>query len=309
MRAVVAMSFGAAVALGWAALGWAQAGIFADGVELGHPCRWSQQVPAADCTGAEVTVLLPGGVELTLVRIPAGTFQMGSPDGERSRDGDEDLHQVTLTQDYYISRDEITQAQWEAVTGAPMPPDCGAPAVGPTFPVYCVSWNDIVGQGGFLEALNTHLGTTAYRLPTEAEFERAMRAGTQSRFTYGDVLECGDDCEACDLHEVFMWWCGNWASTPQPVGAKLANGFGLTDMHGNLWEWVQDWYAFSLGTSPETDPTGPATGDARVERGGSWNSPAWNNRSAARDGFTPDTRLDFLGFRVVSSPATVPGPS
>ena len=137
----------------------------------------------------EVTVTLPGGVPLVLVKVPAGTFQMGSPAGERGDVfGNETHHQVTLTQDYYLGKTEITQAQWEAVMGTPMRTECGNLSVGDDFPVYCVTWNRIAGPGGFIEKLNAHLETDAFRLPTEAEWERAARADTTTRYSHGDAL-------------------------------------------------------------------------------------------------------------------------
>ena len=124
----------------------------------------------------EVTVILPGDVPMVMVKIPAGTFLMGSPDGERGNIFDnEDQHEVTLTQDYFLGKTEVTQQQWAAVMGTPMPTSCGTPAIGDSFPVYCVTWNDMAGTGGFVEKLNTLLETEIFRLPTEAEWERTGR--------------------------------------------------------------------------------------------------------------------------------------
>ena len=254
--------------------------------------------------GQEVTVMLPGDVPMVLVKIPAGTFQMGSPAGERGNIfQNETLHQVTLTQDYYLGKTEVTQAQWEAVMGTPMPMDCGSPSVGNDFPVYCVTWNMVAGADGFMEKLNAFLGTTDFRLPTEAEWERAARANTSTRFSHGDVLECGDDCEACAAHDPHMWWCGNVDPlVPKMVGLKQANPFGLHDMHGNLWEMVNDRYTDDLGSDPVTDPTGPdsnSNGDI-VFRGGG--AEAWINRSASRIGGSPSiAENDEIGFRVATS--------
>jgi len=255
--------------------------------------------------GEEVTVMLPGDVPMVLVKVPAGTFMMGSPEGERGSDifNNETLHQVTLTKDYYLGKYEVTQAQWEAVMGTPMPMDCGGPSVGDDFPVYCVTWTEMAGPGGFMEKLNGHLGTTAFRLPTEAEWERAARAGTSTRFSYGDVLECGDDCEACAAHDPHMWYCGNVNPfAPKEVGLLQANPFGLHDMHGNIWELVNDLYTDDLGSNPVTDPTGPANnsnGDI-VYRGGG--AEVWINRSASRLGGSPNiSENDEVGFRVATS--------
>ncbi len=235
----------------------------------------------------EITVILPGDVALTLVRIPAGTFMMGSPADERGRYSDEDLHQVTLTQDYYLGKYEVTQRQWQAVMGSNPSyfSSCGLDC-----PVEEVSWNDICGGAtgssctatSFIGRLNAHLGTTAFRLPTEAEWERAARAGTQTEFSFpapaGWDVECGSFPEA----EPYMWWCNNSGSTSHPVGTKQPNAYGLYDMHGNVWEGVGDWYQEHLGTSPVTDPTGPSSGSRRVSRGGAWDYRGRFCRSATR---------------------------
>jgi len=282
---------------------WAQSGIFSDGFALGNTCRWSVSAPASDCTGTFLTLLLPGDVPLELVRIPAGTFLMGSPEDERGRTGAEDLHQVTLSQDYWIGVTEVTQAQWQAVTGSPMPAECLDYGTGANRPVYCVSWNDVAGAGSFLDQLNTHLVATAQpaglRLPTDAEWERSARAETQTRFSHGDVLDCNDTCGACASHSEAMWWCSDQPTyTCQEIALRQPNGYALADMHGNIWEWVNDWYQQSLGTSAVTDPTGPASGTAKIYRGGGWPSDALNCRSAVRLGFAPDTRWNSIGFRV-----------
>jgi len=285
---------------------WAQSGIFSDGFALGHPCRWSVSPPAIDCSGAGLQLALPGGGLLDLVRIPAGTFQMGSPESERGRATAEDLHQVTLTQDYFIGWTEVTQSQWEAVVGDPMPSDCGDYGSGPAHPAYCVSWNDVAGPGGFLELLNAHLVATGQpaglRLPTDAEWERAARAETQTRFSHGDVLDCDDSCGACAAHSEAMWWCGDQPTYAcQETASRLPNGYGLADLHGNVWEWVSDWYQESLGTTAVENPTGPASGTEKVYRGGSWASDAHNCRSAVRFGIDPSSRINSIGFRVARS--------
>lgn len=286
----------------------AQDQVFSDGFELAHPCRWSSQEPLWDCSGAEVTLNLDGGVPLTLVRIPAGTYWMGSPVDERNRLDREDLHQVTLTHDFLIGKYEITQSQWEAVMGSLPDLSCfgGPHGVGPDHPVYCVSWSEAVD---FIAQLNTYLNSTSQpsgiRLPTEAEWERAARAGTQTRFSHGDVLECidiGDCTTPCAFHDQYMWWCVN--DDPhgtKPVGMKLSNAFELYDMHGNTYEWVQDWFEEHLGTSPVTNPTGPGSGTFRVLRGGGWPNDAVYCRSANRFNTTPSDYDYYIGFRVAGT--------
>jgi formylglycine-generating enzyme required for sulfatase activity len=286
----------------------------------------------------EFTVLLPGGVPMTLVKVPAGTFLMGSPDGERGNIlGNETQHQVTLTHDYYLGKTEVTMDQWMAVTGLSLSTECFERFGWGVRPVSCVSWDQITGPGGFVEKLNQHLETTGFRLPTEAEWERAARAGTTTRFAYGDVLECNDECydeidvdelPLCDGHAWRMVYCG-WGSMTcvevdpdntstclkfmvlpqiQGVGRTHPNAFGLYDMHGNVWEWVQDRYG---DYSPEdvTDPTGPAVGIDRVIRGGSWIGGARLGRSASRAGANPEANFIFsngwgddgMGFRMAIS--------
>lgn len=250
----------------------------------------------------EVTVNLPGGVTMAFVEVPSGTFLMGSPEGERGNEfGNEIQHEVTLTQNYYLGKTEVTQEQWQAVMGTPMRSECGDSAVGDEYPVYCVTWNRIAGAGGFIEKLNELLGTETFRLPTEAEWERAARADTTTRYSHGDVLECSDECEPCAAHDPYMWWCGNVDPFgPSPVGQKLPNPFGLQDMHGNLWEIVNDRYG-EFSTTPVTDPTGPGgTGDIVIRGGG---REAWINRSASRISSAPDDRAqnNEIGFRVAAS--------
>jgi len=263
--------------------------------------------------GDIITINLPGDVTMDLVNLPAGTFMMGSPAEERGRSDNEDLHQVELTHGYFLGATEVTQAQWEAVMGSPMPTSCGSYGVGPDYPVYCVSWDDICGgttgsdcvADSFIGRLNTFLGTNAFRLPTEAEWERAARGGTQTAFSFDTsgnpdwALVCGSFPEA----EPYMWWCGDDPTPSQsnPVGSKLPNPFELYDMHGNVWEFVADWYTESLGTAPQTDPTGPTSGSLRIKRGGRWNYYASRCRSATRSTAATDSTWYYVGFRLARS--------
>jgi outer membrane protein assembly factor BamB/formylglycine-generating enzyme required for sulfatase activity len=250
----------------------------------------------------EITVMLPGGVEMELVHIPAGTFMMGSPAEERERDYNEDLHQVVLTRDYYLGKTEVTQAQWRAVMGTN---PSNFPSCGDDCPVENVTWNEVASSGGFIEKLNEHLASTGQagagmlRLPTEAEWERAARADTQTEFSFSAPSNWNAQCGSFPEADAHMWWCGNsWPQT-QPVASKLPNGFGLYDMHGNVAEWVADWYKDRLGTSPMTDPTGPSSGSNKVARSGSYDTFAWVCRSAKRNAYSPGiSRYHFMGFRI-----------
>lgn len=261
-------------------------------------------------TGIYVT--LPGGVPLSLVKIPAGTFLMGSPPDERGRSMYEGpQHQVTLTRPFFIGKLEVTQEQWAALMGSN--PSENA-ACGPNCPVEKVSWPDICGSGtacgdspGFIKALNDHLAATGqpgaglFRLPTEAEWEYAARAGTTSRFSHGDVLECDDQCGACAAHDPYLWWCGNAGGTTQSGKQKLANPFGLHDMHGNVMEWVNDRWANNYPAGPVVDPQGPESGEFRVLRGGGYYFYSQYSRSAFRGNGPPDMRSTHYGFRVARS--------
>jgi formylglycine-generating enzyme required for sulfatase activity len=177
---------------------------------------------------------------------------------------------------------EVTQAQYEAVMGTNPSKFKGA-----TNPVDTVSWNDATE---FCKKLSEKT-RQAVRLPTEAEWEYACRAGTATTFSFGDADSALGD---------YAWYSANSGSTTHPVGQKKPNAWGLYDMHGNVWEWCADWY----GDYPKvaaTEPQGPASGTSRVLRGGFWASAPTRCRSANRDGIAPGHRLPNCGFRVVVS--------
>lgn len=250
--------------------------------------------------GSETTLLLPEEVTLALVRVPAGTFRMGSPETERGHYIDEAPRTVTLTRDTLIGRVQVTQRQWQVLMGTNPVTGSGA---GPSNPVFEVSWDDVAGPGGFLDRLNRHLSATGqpgagqFRLPTEAERERAARGGTDTRFWFGDALECGDGCEPCPLLDAHLWWCGNAEGRVHPVGKKKPNPFGLLDVHGGLYDLCQDVFD-QPPAGPLTDPTGPAEGTQRVLKGGYFGSDAGSCRSAYRT-YVPQSRRDYqVGFRV-----------
>ena len=154
-----------------------------------------------------------------------------------------------------------------------------------------MSWND---AKEFVRRLNQKEGHNRYRLPTEAEWEYAARAGSTTAYSFGD--------DAGELG-AYAWYDGNSGNKTHPVGQKRANPWGLHDMHGNVWEWVQDWYGKDYyRSSSDTDPRGPSSGESRVLRGGSWNFDAGLCRSAFRDSFRPDGRHESNGFRLALSP-------
>ncbi|WP_320042265.1 SUMF1/EgtB/PvdO family nonheme iron enzyme [uncultured Desulfobacter sp.] len=173
---------------------------------------------------------------MTFVYIPPGTFMMGSPDSEPGRDDDEILHPVTLTKGFYMQTTQVTQAQWQAVMGD-NPSDFSG--CGYDCPVERVSWEDVQE---FIDRLNQQLSDTGYRLPTEAEWEYAARAGSQTAFANGPItiIESGLDLDP-NL-DAMGWYCYNAHGKTHPVAQKAANDWGLYDMHGNVWEWCADWY-------------------------------------------------------------------
>ncbi|MFB3789670.1 MAG: formylglycine-generating enzyme family protein [bacterium] len=245
---------------------------------------------------------------LEMVLIPAGTFMMGSPADERGRtDSEWPLHQVVLTKDFYIGRYEVTQAQYQAIMNSNPSYFSGKP----NNPVEQVTWYDCAAfcnrlseRKGLTTVYNEFTWTTnwnanGYRLPTEAEWEYACRAGTTTRFSHGDVLECDDGCGSCAIHDQYMWWCGNAGIQLHEMGLKLPNPWGLYDMHGNVWEWCNDWWEDPSNRGPQTDPIGVNSGLARVARGGSWGDGSSSCRSAGRYYWWPDNSHSLLGFRVV----------
>ena len=224
---------------------------------------------------------LGGGVTLKMVYIPSGEFMMGS---ERGSGGGRPVHRVRITKGFYLGAYEVTQAQWQSVMGSNPSHFKGADR-----PVERVSWTDCQG---FVRKLCAKEGVPegTYRLPTEAEWEYACRAGSTTRFYFGD--SDGD----LDNHG---WHRGNSGRQTHPVGEKTPNGFGLYDMHGNVWEWCSDWYDSGYyGKSPGADPPGPGSGSYRVNRGGGWLHSSGDCRSAGRSWDAPVGRYFSLGFRL-----------
>ena len=257
------------------------------------------------------------------VRIAPGTFMMGSPESEEGRFDNEWQHSVTITRAYCMKATEVTQGEWQAVMGSNPSnfTNCGA-----NCPVEQVSWDDAVGYANALsrreglpecysDSTFSGLSCKGYRLPTEAEWEYAVRAGTTGATYAGNITLLGDrtgpelgpiawyggnsgvsyegayDCSAREEKELTSEFCGT-----HPVGQKRPNARGLYDMLGNVWEWTGDWDDTYPGTV--TDPTGPTTGSSRVIRGGSWYDYARNARAADRYYSAPGFRIDYLGFRL-----------
>lgn len=248
---------------------------------------------------------------------------MGSPKTEPCRGGDEDQHAVTLTRDFELQDTEVTQGQFEAVMGynpSHFSSAGGGKTCGASCPVEMVSWHESAAYCNALSKMagnpvcyactgtgaNTRCsgsdaygGTNfyscpGYRLPTEAEWEYAYRAGTTTAFYNGTILHC----HSADLTaNAIAWYYQNSALSTHGVATKQRNNWKLSDMAGNVWEWCHDWFSKSLGTSPVTDPAGPSSGQGRAKRGGSWYSTNPYLRAAERDMASATSKFPSTGFR------------
>lgn len=289
--------------------------------------NWHKQVNNGTAT---LTIDLDAPpVALRLIRIPAGSFMMGSPDTERSHFSSEGpVHQVDIGYDFYMGETEVTQGQWEAVMGSNPANDYG---VGANYPVYNVSWEDCQA---FIAALNAREQEGTYRLPSEAEWEYACRAGTTTRFYFGNSLGCRDECENCEDESIirgknqphpplegfwsgpkspglptvrnrtdYMWYCGADPGQSQPVRQLLPNRFGLYDMLGNVLELCQDSYHNDYTGAPNDGSAWEESGNSlKVARGGNWTLVAFACRSAARAAELAILGSGGLGFRLAWTP-------
>ncbi len=241
---------------------------------------------------------ITNSIGMKLVLIPKGTFMMGSPESEEGHQENESQYEVTISKDYYLGVYEVTLAQYLKVMannpsyfqGDKLKEDNA------NHPVK-VSWKSAVYFCKKLSDLpEEKKAGRVYRLPTEAEWEYACRAGSKTAYSFGESSK--------SLGE-YAWFRGNSNDQTHPVGEKKANAWGLCDMHGNVWEWCSDWY----GDYPKgavSDPKGPDEGSYRVSRGGSWYFSASLCRSAFRLGYDPSQRPDDDGFRVALSPSEIP---
>ena len=263
------------------------------------PQMGAQAVPAsparsADLPPARLVLDLGSSVRMKLVLVPAGTFTMGSAPDERDREPDEGpARKVTITKPFYMQACEVTQKQYETVMGKNT-----SRFKGSRRPVEGIWWSDAVE---FCARLSKKTGRKV-RLPTEAEWEYACRAGTGCRFSFGDSY---DDLPGyanySDLPGSTAASAGDRPAATADVGSRKPNRWGLCDMHGNVFEWCSDWYRDSYSGLTDIDPQGASSGAYRVLRGGSWSSPPWQCRSAYRHRFTADGRFNHLiGFRVVA---------
>ena len=216
-----------------------------------------------------------GFLKLEFVRVQPGEFVMGTETGEAN---ERPQHRVRITKAFELGKYEVTQAQWEAVMK-----ENTSQFQGRDLPVDSVSWNS---AEDFVKRLTAMDAAHSYRLPTEAEWEYAARAGTTGDYA-GDLDAMG-------------WYYSNSESRTHPVGQKKPNAWGLYDMHGNVWEWCQDWYqANAYSESAAADPRGPADGATKVLRGGSWGSNAGFNRVTCRVSFDPRSQNRYFGLRLV----------
>ena len=234
-------------------------------------------------SGSVIIIPVKGGVSIEMVKVEAGSFDMGATSEMQNPYSDEKpVHRVTLTNNYYVGKYEVTQALWQAVMGS-------NPSIfkGDDLPVEEVSWKDCQK---FITKLNAMTGKR-FRLPSEAEWEYAARGGKKSRgYLYSGSNAIGD----------VAWYEGNSSFMTHAVGTKQPNELGIYDMTGNVWEWCQDRYG-SYSSSPQTNPTGAVGGSRRVFRGGSWSYSARRCCTSSRSGYSPGYRRYDLGLRLVLS--------
>ncbi len=223
-------------------------------------------------------------IGMKFIQIPAGEFDIGSPLSEKDRKNDENIQHVKITNGFWMGVYEVTQKQWMTVVG-------NNPSFfhGDDLPVENVSWDD---AQDFIEKLNKKEGTTKYRLPSETEWEYAARAGTNTTYPFGnDESKLGE----------YAWYDGNSIGKTHLIGQRKPNPWGLYDMHGNVWEWVQDTYHENYTDAPKDGSVWESSGHGRVNRGGAWNREAKFCRSAYRGWLNPGRRLNNVGFRLVRS--------
>ena len=231
----------------------------------------------------EISIPVKNGITIDMVKVEAGTFMMGATsEMQNPYDGEKPVHQVTLTNDYYMGKYEVTQSLWQTVMGSNP-----SNFKGDNLPVERVSWND---SQEFINKLNSMTGRK-FRLPTEAEWEYAARGGKKSRgYQYSGSRKISD----------VAWYRYNSRSKTHPVGMKLVNELGIYDMSGNVCEWCQDWYG-PYSNSSQTNPTGADSGNGRVCRGGSWIYDAGRCCSSSRSNITASYRDGCHGLRLVLS--------
>ena len=233
---------------------------------------------------SEISIPVSNGITIDMVKVEAGTFKMGATsEMKKPFKWEKPVRQVTLTNDYYMGKYEVTQALWQTVMGSNPSRFKGSN----NLPVECVSWDDCQE---FIRKLNIMTGRS-FRLPTEAEWEYAARGGKKS---------CGYQYSGSSNILDVAWYWDNSLDGTHVVGMKQANELGLYDMTGNVFEWCKDWYG-AYRSSSLINPAGTASGADRVCRGGGWGSSMRCCRSSYRDYYPPNYRYGNLGFRLVLS--------
>jgi formylglycine-generating enzyme required for sulfatase activity len=229
---------------------------------------------------------ITNSIGMQLVLIPTGSFRMGGDKIlEQAEEHENPRHMIKINNPFYMCKYQITQAQWsEVMQNNP------SEFKGDLRPVERVSWNDVQA---FIHKLNTLEATDTFRLPTEAEWEYAARGASKSAYCFG-----GDTA----ILSQYAWYDKNSGGETHPVGQLKPNAWGLYDMHGNVHEWVQDWFDRNYySRSPSVSPEGPASGLAKALRGGDWSSEDWYCRCASRSLGSPDRRGNRLGFRLIKT--------
>ena len=227
---------------------------------------------------------ITNSIGMELVLIPAGSFRMGGDKKlEQAEDHETPRHIVKISKTFYMGKYEVTQSQWSEIMN-----NNPSEFKGDIRPVERVSWNDVQE---FVQKLNNKEETNKYRLPTEAEWEYAARADTESTYCFsGDIKTLSQ----------YAWYRKNSADKTHPIGQLKPNAWDLYDVHGNVHEWCQDWFDRNYySQSPSNLPLGPSSGLAKVLRGGDWGSEDWYCRCASRSLSSPDRRSNRLGFRLV----------
>lgn len=230
---------------------------------------------------------------MRLVALEPGTFEMGSPPTEFGRNTDETRHAVTLTTKVFIGQHEVTQAEWKQVMGTNPSRFDGCQRC----PVETVNFVEV---NAFISRLNAGNSAMRIRLPTEAEWEYACRAGSITAFNTGRAIST-DQANYDGRYPYSGGSQGGTRGRPTPAGSYPPNAWGLYDMHGNVWEWTGDWYG-DYPPGPVTDPKGPDRGRAKVIRGGSWHFDANSMRCGLRYTHAPQDKGFSLGFRIVAEP-------
>ena len=247
----------------------------------------------------ELSVQLPKGETMKFVWIEPGTFLMGATKDEVSPTSDElPQHEVTISRGFFLAKHELTQEQWASLMETRPWRDQRFARDWRSYPAVYISWEDVLE---FIDRMNEWAGADIYRLPTEAEWEYAARAGSTDPWSFGDRLR---DLVRYAWFDSNAWRAGNQFG--HPVGLLMPNSWGLYDMHGNVWEWVQDWYG-DYGEAPQVDPPGPAAGTLRVTRGGGFTDGYEDQRSASRSANLPVDRFSNVGARIlmVDAPTAV----